>query len=57
MAEKKKAEQEQIERYQKKYNDKLMSFWLDKEGKDNEEDKKDHKIPVVYKDGMPSLMK
>ena len=57
LAEKKKAEQEKIERYQKKYNDKLMILWEDKEGKDYEEDKKDYTIPVVYKNGMPSLKK
>ena len=34
-----------------------MILWEDKEGKDNEEEKKDHKIPVVYKNGMPSLMR
>ena len=57
LAEKKKAEQEKIERYQKTYNDQLMKMWEDKEGKDNEEDKKDHKAPVIYKNGMPNLMK
>ena len=34
-----------------------MNMWEDKEEKDNEEDKKDNAVPVVYKNGMPSLMK
>ena len=56
-AEKKKAEEEKLERYQKIYNHKLINMWEDKEGKENEEDKKDNSIPVVYKNGMPSFMK
>ena len=56
-AEKKKAEEEKFERYQKTYNHKLMNMWEDKEGKDSEEDKKDNLVSVVYKNGMPSLMK
>ena len=34
-----------------------MNLWDDREGKDDEEDKKVSKVPVVYKNGMPSLMK
>ena len=34
-----------------------MNLWEDKEGKDDEEDKKVITVPVVYKNGMPSLMK
>ena len=34
-----------------------MNIWEDKEGKDDEEDKKVITVPVVYKNGMPSLMK
>ena len=34
-----------------------MNLWEDKEGKDDEEDKKVSTVPVVYKNGMPSLIK